>query len=235
MSTQAEIPQWRCWIAEVFGTFTLVFTGAGAIVINAASVSPTTPAGAITHVGIALIFGLIVMVMIYTIGEVSGAHINPAVTLGFWVARRLEGRRVLPYIIAQCAGALLASGLLWFLYPESTTYGQTVPAGSAAQSFILEVVITLLLMYVVLSVSAGAKEKGITAGIVVGGYIAVAAMFSGPTCGASLNPARSLGPAVFAGDLNHLWIYLTAPVGGALLAVPIYAAIHGGDENENQA
>ncbi|PAW73741.1 MAG: aquaporin [Pedosphaera sp. Tous-C6FEB] len=200
--------------AEVIGTFALVFAGTGAIVINQAT------NGTITHVGIALTFGLVVLAMIYALGEVSGAHLNPAVTLGFCAAGRMPWADALPYLVSQCAGAFVASGLLHFLFPKSATLGATLPAGTAMQSFVLEVVLTAILMFVILSVSTGAKEKGITAGIVVGGVIALEALFAGPISGASMNPARSLAPAVVAGQLEHLWVYLLAPVVGAQLAVP---------------
>ncbi len=199
--------------AEAFGTFCLVFAGTGAIVVN------DVAGGSITHVGIALTFGLIVLAMIYSVGDISGAHLNPAVTLGFFAARRFPGREVLPYIASQCAGALGASGLLRALFPEHGTLGATLPAGTVAQSFVFEFVLTAILMFVVLSVSHGARERGITAGIVVGSVVALEAMFAGPICGASMNPARSLGPAVMSLHLTHLWIYLAAPVAGALLAV----------------
>jgi aquaporin Z len=159
-----------------------------------------------------------VLAMIYTLGDVSGAHINPAVTLGFWVARRLESRHVLPYIGSQCAGAVLASVLLRLLFSHPTL-GATMPSGPVAQSFVLEIVLTFLLMFVVLSVSTGAKEKGITAGIAVGAVIGLEALFAGPICGASMNPARSLGPAMVSGHVSSLWIYLLAPVIGACVAV----------------
>ena len=200
--------------AEALGTFALVFAGTGAIVIN------QTSHGAITHVGIALTFGLVVLAMIYTLGEVSGAHLNPAVTLGFCAAGRMPWSEALPYLASQCAGAFAASALLRGLFPLNATLGATLPAGTAMQSFVLEVVLTGILMFVILSVSTGAKEKGITAGIAVGSVIALEALFAGPICGASMNPARSLAPAVVAGQLEHLWVYLLAPVLGAQLAVP---------------
>jgi aquaporin NIP len=200
--------------AEAIGTFALVFTGTGAIVINQAS------SGAVTHVGIALTFGLVVLAMIYSLGEVSGAHLNPAVTLGFCTAGRMSWSEALPYLASQCAGAFAASGLLHFLFPQNATLGATLPAGTAMQSFVLEVVLTAILMFTILSVSTGAKEKGITAGIVIGGIITLEALFAGPVSGASMNPARSLAPAVVSGHLDHLWVYLLAPVLGAQLAVP---------------
>ncbi|CAN5764747.1 hypothetical protein BH20VER1_BH20VER1_06790 [soil metagenome] len=201
------------YAAEFFGTYCLVFAGAGAIVINAVS------GGAIGHVGIAITFGLVVLAMIYTIGDVSGAHINPAVTLAFFAAGRFEFARVLPYLGSQFLGAIAAAGTLRLLFPEQRSLGGTLPAGGVMQTFVIEVILTLILMWVILSVSTGAKEKGITAGIAIGSVVGFEAMFAGPITGASMNPARSLGPALVAGELQHLWIYLAAPVLGALLAI----------------
>jgi aquaporin Z len=200
-------------VAEFIGAFALVFAGTGAIVINDAS------GGAISHAGIALTFGLVVLAMIYAVGDISGAHLNPAVTSAFWFSGRFSGRQVFPYIAAQCAGAFTASGVLRFLFPGHPMLGTTLPAGAAMQSFVLEFILTFLLMFVILNVSTGAKEKGITAGIAVGAVIGLEAMFAGPICGASMNPARSLAPAVVSGHLEYLWIYLTAPFAGAWVAV----------------
>src|SRR6476620_10610975 len=199
--------------AEFVGTFALVFAGTGAIIIN------ETSGGAITHVGISLTFGLIVLAMIYAVGDISGAHLNPAVSLGFFAAGRFPLREVIPYILSQCAGAFAASGVLRLLFPNNASLGATLPAGPAMQSFVLELILTAILMFVILGVSTGAAEKGITAGIAVGAVIALEAMFAGPICGASMNPARSLAPAVVSGHLSGLWIYLVAPTVGALLAV----------------
>lgn len=207
--------------AEAFGTFALVFAGTGAIVVNAAS------GGQVTHVGVALTFGLIVLAMIYAVGDVSGAHLNPAVTLGFVLAGRFPARRAVPYMLAQVAGAVAASGVLRALFPDHPTLGATLPAGPAAQSFVFEVVLTLMLMFVILSVSTGAKEKGVLAGVAVGSVVALEALFAGPISGASMNPARSLAPAVVSGTLDHLWLYLVAPPVGAGLAVAVCACIHG--------
>ena len=207
--------------AECFGTFALVFAGTGAVVVNAAS------GGAVTHVGVSLTFGLVVLALIYALGDVSGAHLNPAVTLGFFAARRFPGRSVLPYVLAQTAGALAASLLLRALFPADPKLGATLPAGPAWQSFVLEVVLTLFLMLVILSVSTGAKEKGLMAGVAVGAVIGLEALFAGPVSGASMNPARSLAPALVAVRAEHLWVYLTAPVLGAGLAVPLCRLIRG--------
>ncbi|HVU26930.1 MAG TPA: aquaporin [Verrucomicrobiae bacterium] len=201
------------YCAEILGTFALVFAGTGAVVIDSIS------GGAISHVGVALTFGLIVLAMIYTVGDISGAHLNPVVTLGFWAARRMSGREVLPYIFSQFVGAILASALLKFLFPKNELLGATLPAGSEMQSFILETVLTFFLMLTILNVSTGAKEKGITAGIAVGAVIALEAMFAGPISGASMNPARSLAPALVSGHFEHLWIYLIAPPLGAFAAM----------------
>jgi aquaporin NIP len=203
----------RSGAAEFIGTFALVFAGTGALIIN------ETSGGAVTHVGVALTFGLVVMAMIYTLGDASGAHLNPAVTLGFWAARRFPARHVWRYVAAQIAGALLASLILKLLFPANQNLGATHPAGPVLQSFVLEFILTFLLMFVILNVATGAKEKGSTAGIAVGAVIGLEAMFAGPISGASMNPARSLAPALVSGQLNDLWIYLLAPPLGALGAV----------------
>lgn len=208
----------RRYAAEAIGTFALVFAGTGAIVIDDVT-------QAVTHVGVAITFGLVVMTMIYSFGDVSGAHLNPAVTIGFWLSRRLRGRDVAPYIVAQLVGAFAASGTLLAMFGNRATLGATIPAGSAWQSFALETVLSALLMLVILNVSTGSKESGVMAGIAVGGVIALEAMFAGPICGASMNPARSLAPAVVSGHLASVWIYLTAPVLGAALAVPLWKLV----------
>ncbi len=211
-------PKTKPLVAEFLGTFGLVFAGTGAIVIDNAS------HGAVTHVGVAITFGLIVLAMIYAFGDVSGAHLNPAVSTAFAAARRFPWSALPGYILAQLAGAFGASLLLKVLFPTDQYLGSTLPAGSAAQSFILEAVLTFFLMLVILSVSTGAKEKGITAGIAIGSVIGLEAMFAGPICGASMNPARSLAPAVVSGHIESLWLYLIAPAVGAILAVPACCA-----------
>ena len=219
------------FVAEGFGTFALVFAGTGAIVIN------DIGGGTISHVGISFTFGLVVLTMIYAIGDISGAHINPAVTLGFWFARRIEGRYVLPYIASQFGGAVLASAFLRLLFPDHQSLGATVPAGSAMQSLLLEIVLTCILMFVILSVSTGAKEKGLMAGVAIGSVIAFEALFAGPISGASMNPARSLGPALVSLEFTGLWIYFAAPALGALLAVGLCHVMQQpgccGDREEN--
>jgi aquaporin Z len=208
------------YIAELIGTFALVFCGTGAIVINQQS------GGAVTHVGISLTFGLIVMAMIYSLGNISGAHMNPAVTLAFTVAGRFQLRQVLPYIISQLAGAFLASVTLKYLFPSDETLGTTLPAGSEMQSFILEFILTFFLMFVIINVATGSKEQGMFAGLAIGSTVLLEAMFAGPICGASMNPARSISPAIVSGHLEHLWIYIAAPISGAAFAILIYKILH---------
>jgi aquaporin Z len=198
--------------AEFLGTFALVFAGTGAAVVHELT-------GAVTHVGVALTFGLVVLALVYALGDVSGAHFNPAVTLGFVLARRFPLRDAGPYILIQFLGACAASLCLRAIFPDSEKLGATIPRGSAWQSFVLELLLTAFLMFVILNSTTGAKEKGLVVGIVVGAVIALEALFAGPICGASMNPARSLGPAAVAGHLESLWVYLTAPVLGAAAAV----------------
>src|SRR5205823_2995203 len=158
------------------------------------------------HVGVAITFGLVVMAMIYALGDVSGAHLNPAVTTGFYLAKRLPGRYVAPYLMSQITGAFVASVLLRIMFANRAYLGATLPAGSTAQSFWLEVVLTALLMFVILCVSTGPKEVGVMAGIAIGGVVGLEAMFAGPISGASMNPARSLAPAIVSGHLQSLWV-----------------------------
>lgn len=198
--------------AEAFGTFCLVFAGTGAIVINDVS------HGTVTHVGVALTFGLVVMAMIYAVGDVSGAHLNPAVTCGFWFAGRLPAASMTPYIVSQLLGAFAASILMRLLF-DHATLGATHPAGSAAQSLVLEFVLTAMLMFVIMGVAIGPKEKGLLAGVAIGGVIAFEALFAGPICGASMNPARSIAPAVMSGHVSDLWVYIVGPTFGALAGV----------------
>ena len=200
--------------AEFFGTYILVFVGTGAIMINEIS------GGEVSNLGIGLSFGLVVMAMIYSIGDISGAHINPAVTIAFAIAKRFPKNQILPYISSQLVGAILASTSLYFIFPESITMGETIPSNEDwIQSFLLEFILTFILMFVILNVSTGSKEKGIIAALAVGGVIAFEATFAGPISGASMNPARSIAPAIFSGDLTHLWLYVVATILGAILAV----------------
>lgn len=204
----------RTLAGEAIGTFALVLFGTGAIVVDGVS------GGAIGHVGVSLAFGLIVLALVNALGDVSGAHLNPAVTIAFAAAGRFPWSRVGGYAAAQIAGALAASLVLRVLFPGHATLGATIPAGGAAQSFVLEVLLTWFLMLVVLFVSHGSKERGLVAGMTIGAVVALEALFAGPISGASMNPARSLAPAVVSGNVADLWIYLAAPIVGALAAVP---------------
>lgn len=201
------------YLAEAIGTFALVFAGTGAIVVN------DIGEGVVSHLGIALTFGLVVMAMIYAVGDISGAHLNPAVTLAFWLARRLPGSDIVPYVASQLFGALAASVLVRVVLGPHPTLGATLPTGSVSQSLVLEIVLTFLLMFTILNVATGAKEKGTTAGMAIGAVVALAALVGGPISGASMNPARSFGPALVSGELQFLWLYLLAPVLGSGLAV----------------
>jgi len=203
-------------VAEIIGTFALVFCGTGAIIIDKES------GGAVSHVGVAATFGLVVMAMIYGLGEISGAHLNPAVSIAFSLAGRLPLSALGFYVLSQFIGALFASGLLHVLFPGNSLLGATIPAGSSLQSFILELILSFILMLVIINVSTGSKEQGLFAGIAVGAVILLEAMFAGPICGASMNPARSLAPAIVSGHIENLWVYLTAPVIGAALAIPTW-------------
>lgn len=207
------------YAAELIGTFALVFCGTGAIIINQET------AGVVTHPGIAFTFGFIVMVMIYAFGPISGAHLNPAVTIGFSIARKFPLKEVLPYLLSQIAGAFLASFVLRFLFPTNEFLGTTLPFGSEAQSFILELILTFFLMLVIIQVATGSKEQGMFAGLAIGSTVLLEAMFAGPISGASMNPFRSLAPAIASGHLEHLWIYLIAPVLGATIAVAVWRVI----------
>lgn len=198
----------------------LVFAGTGAIVIN------DITDGRISHVGVALTFGLVVMALIYSLGDISGAHLNPAVTFGFWLAKRFPTKNVAPYILSQCIGALAASFVLSLLFVHPTL-GATVPAGSSVQSFVLEGILTAFLMFVILNVACGAKETGSMAGAAIGAVIALEALFAGPICGASMNPARSLAPAIVSGRLAELWIYLFAPILGSAIGVALFQILRG--------
>lgn len=201
----------RKYLAELIGTFGLVFCGTGAMVIN--EILPNS----VTHVGVAATWGLIVVAMIYTFGRTSGAHINPAVSIAFSFTKAFNKKLLLPYLIAQCAGAILASAVLYYLFPTSKQLGATLPIGSWQQSFILELILTYFLMLVILFVSQNSDTKKFT-GIAVGAVVGLEAMFAGPICGASMNPARSLAPALISGNLDNLWIYLVSTILGALLA-----------------
>jgi len=205
------------YLAEAIGTFCLVFAGTGAVIVNQVT------GGQVTGLGVGLTFGLVVLAMIYTIGHVSGAHMNPAVTLGFYSSGRMSLKEVPRYIIAQCVGAILASALLRLLFiGEETGMGITLPSGSVTQSFILEFVLTFILMFVIMGVATGDREEGIMAGVAIGATIALEAIFGGPISGASMNPARSLAPALVSGNFSHQWIYWVGPILGSVLGGWMY-------------
>ncbi|MEM9680918.1 MAG: aquaporin [Bacteroidota bacterium] len=203
------------YIAELIGTFGMVFCGCGAMTIDEIT------GGSISHVGVAITWGLIVMAMIYAFGEISGAHFNPAVTIGFAFAKKFNWKDVPKYITFQALGAFLAIAILWVLFPESESFGHTYPRTGFEpyKAFILEFLLTFFLMVVIINVSTGSKENGTMAAIAVGSVILLEAMFAGPMTKASMNPVRSLAPAIISGNLQHLWLYLTAPILGALTAV----------------
>jgi len=203
----------RNFLAGFIGTFALVFCGTGAIVVDDLS------GGTVTHVGISLTFGLIVLAMIYAIGDISGAHINPAVTFGFYLSGRFPLKHIFPYILSQFLGGVVASSILRFLFSESHALGETIPSVSLMKAFVLEVILTFILMFVIIHVATGSKETGTMAGIAIGSVVGLEALFAGPITGASMNPARSFGPAFIAGNWEAIWLYLTAPFIGAALAV----------------
>lgn len=210
----------RKYVSELIGTFALVFCGTGAIIINQQT------KGEVSHAGIAMTFGFIVMVMIYTLGNISGAHLNPAVTIAFTLAKKFRINQVSPYIISQLAGAILASVVLKYLFPTNETLGATLPAGTQLQSFILEFILTFFLMFVIINVATGSKEQGIVAGLAIGSTVLLEAMFAGPISGASMNPARSIAPAIISGHTENLWIYIVATITGAALAIPVWTFLN---------
>lgn len=209
----------RKLLAEFIGTYFLVFAGTGAVVVNELT-------GSLTHVGIAMTFGLVVAALIYAFGHVSGAHFNPAVTIAFWVRGDMRPREVLPYILTQFAGALAASLTLLLMFGDVAHLGATLPRYSWQQSFVFELILTFGLMIVILGSAVHGKAIKSFAGIAIGATVGLEAMFAGPICGASMNPARSLAPAVVSGTLEHLWIYLVATVIGAVAATLVYKLIH---------
>jgi aquaporin NIP len=201
------------YISEFIGTFSMIFCGTGAMTVNEVT------GGEVTHVGIAITWGLIVMAMIYAFGETSGAHFNPAVTIAFAYAKKFAWKEVPKYIIAQILGAFAASLVLWFLFPASEYLGATISTVDVWRAFVLELLLTFFLMVVIINVSTGSKEMGIIAGIAVGGVVLLEAMFAGPITNASMNPARSLAPNIVSGNIEGLWLYILAPILGAILAV----------------
>lgn len=208
----------RRLVAETFGTFILVFAGTSSIVVEQQS-------GVLGQVGVAMTWGLTVLALVYAIGDASGCHLNPAVTLGFYADGRFPPREVGPYVASQCLGAILGSIGIALVFPGAVGMTATAPSGGLVQSFAMEVFLTLYLMFVILRVSSGSNERGAMAGVAVGGVIAAEALFGGPVSGASMNPARSLAPAIVSGHFETLWIYLVAPLAGSMIAVIVHRCI----------
>jgi MIP family channel proteins len=178
--------------------------------------------GALGQVGVAISFGLVIMVMIYALGHVSGAHLNPAVTFAFALTRHFPRRHIVPYWAAQVAGAAIAAAILRGSLGNVARVGATYPSGSDGQAFLWEVVLTFFLMLVIMAVATDTRAVGEAAAIAIGGTVGLDAMFGGPVTGASMNPARSLGPGMVAGDVHALWIYVLAPMAGAAVAALTY-------------
>jgi aquaporin NIP len=204
--------------AEFVGTFALVFAGCGGVMVDAKT-------HALGHVGVAITFGLVIMAMIYAVGH--GAHFNPAVTFAFAVSRHFPWRRATGYWATQLAGALAAAAILRGSLGNIAHVGATLPSGSQAQSFLWELVLTFFLMFVIMAVATDTRAVGEAAAIAIGGTVGLDAMFGGPISGASMNPARSIGPAFVSGDLHALWLYILAPLVGAALGALIYQVVRG--------
>jgi aquaporin NIP len=210
----------RALVAEAIGTFALVFAGAGAIMVDAKT-------HALGHVGVAISFGLVIMVMIYAVGHISGAHFNAAVTFAFALSRHFPWQRALGYWLAQFIGALTAAAILRGSLGDVAHVGATLPSGSQGQSFLWELVMSFFLMFVIMAVATDTRAVGEAAAIAIGGTIALDAMFGGPISGASMNPMRSLGPALVSGDLHALWLYILAPIIGTSLGAVSYQFVRG--------
>ena len=210
----------RLLAAEFVGTFALVFAGAGAIMVDGKT-------HALGHVGVAITFGLVIMAMIYAVGHVSGAHFNPAVTFAFALTRHFPWARAVGYWCAQLLGAIVGAALLRGSLGDLAHVGATLPSGSQGQSFLWELVLTFFLMFVIMAVATDTRAVGEAAAIAIGGTVGLDAMFGGLISGASMNPARSAGPALVSGDLHALWLYIVAPVLGESFAALVYQLIRG--------
>jgi aquaporin NIP len=206
--------------AEFVGTFALVFAGAGAVMVDAKT-------HALGHVGVAFTFGLVIMAMIYAVGHISGAHFNGAVTFAFALSRHFPWPRAAGYWCAQLLGAIAAAALLRGSLGNIAHVGATLPSGSQGQSFLWELVLTFFLMFVIMAVATDTRAVGEAAAIAIGGTVGLDAMFGGPISGASMNPARSIGPAVVSGELHALWLYILAPIVGASLGGVAYQFVRG--------
>jgi aquaporin NIP len=210
----------RSLCAEAIGTFALVFAGAGAVVVDAKT-------HALGHVGVAIVFGLVIMAMIYAVGHISGAHFNPSVSFAFALTRHFPWRRAGAYWLAQVGGAVAAAALLRASLGDRAHVGATLPSGSQGQAFVWELILTFFLMFVIMSVATDTRAVGEAAAIAIGGTVGLDAMFGGPITGASMNPARSIGPALVSGDLHALWLYIAAPLTGAALGALAYQFVRG--------
>jgi MIP family channel proteins len=211
-------------LAEGIGVFALVFAGAGGIVANAEY------EGALGTVGIAIVFGLVIMAMVYATGHLSGAHINPAVTMAFTLTRHFPPREGLTYVVAQCAGAVAAALVLLAIWPsQPAELGATSPSVGLGSAVVYEAVLSAFLMFVIMAVATDTRAVGAAAAIAIGGTIGLDALVGGPVTGASMNPARSLGPALAAWEWRGFWVYLVGPIGGALLGGLAYQLVRGTD------
>jgi len=210
----------RAHVAEFIGVFALVFAGCGAIAL-----------GKLPDTGVAIAFGLAIAVMIYALGHISGAHFNPAVSIGFAIGRHFPWTRVLTYAIAQVAGAVAGALVLRAILGPGVPLGVTTPAGTDLQSFAMEAVLTFFLMLVVTAVATDSRAVGEAAAVAIGGAVALGALVGGPVSGASMNPARSLGPALVSGDLSHIWVYVAGPLLGATVAALVYGWLRIGQED----
>jgi aquaporin NIP len=215
-----SIENLRALVAEAIGTFALVFAGCGAIMVDAKT-------HALGHVGVAITFGLVIMFGIYAVGHISGAHFNPSVTFAFALSRHFPWTRALGYWGAQLIGAIAAAAVLRGSLGNIANVGATLPSGSQGQSFLWELVLTFFLMFVIMAVATDTRAVGEAAAIAVGGTVGLDAMFGGPISGASMNPARSIGPALVSGNLHTLWLYIVAPICGASLAALAYQFVRG--------
>lgn len=216
--------------AEGLAAFALVFAGCGAVVANAAYDQ------ALGAVGVSLVFGLVIMVMVYATGHLSGAHINPAVTAAFFVTRHFPARDAIAYVVAQCAGAIAAALVLLAVWPDQPgQLGATVPTVGVGSALLYEAVLSAFLMFVIMAVATDTRAVGAAAAIAIGGTVGLDALFGGPITGASMNPARSLGPALAAGEWHDFWIYVVGPILGATLGGLAYQLVRGNQPVEPDA
>jgi aquaporin NIP len=220
MDGRPDLP--RRAAAEALGAFALVFAGCGAIVTD------SVHGGVLGAVGVSLVFGLVIMAMVYATGHLSGAHLNPAVTLAFALTRHFPRREALAYVGAQLLGALAAAALLLAVWPsQPAALGATLPSVGIGSALVYETVLTAFLMFVIMAVATDTRAVGAAAAIAIGGTVGLDALFGGPITGASMNPARSIGPALVSGELHDLWIYVAAPIAGAAVGALAYQLVRG--------